>query len=125
MAAIYRELLTKLITSKGLGATAIWITPPVANQWWDPVVNFGGYHGYWAENFMEVDAHFGTLETYQALSSALHDNGMYLIQDVVTNHTGNFFSYNRFNYNPDDLTQGFSLNTNTVPVTVLAKHHLT
>ncbi|MFZ4815083.1 MAG: alpha-amylase family glycosyl hydrolase [Phototrophicaceae bacterium] len=101
---------------KGLGATAVWITPPVANQWWDPLVDFGGYHGYWAENFMAVDAHFGTLETYQALSSALHNNEMYLIQDIVANHTGNFYSYpNR--YVEGDPTAGLVMNTETVPVT--------
>ncbi len=77
---------------KGLGATAVWITPPVANQWWDGKAQYGGYHGYWAEHFMKVDKHLGTLSDYQALSHALHSRGMYLVQDVVVNHTGNFFS---------------------------------
>jgi len=76
---------------RGLGATGVWITPPVANQWWDPQVNYGGYHGYWAENFVQVDKHMGTLADYQTLSSTLHKNGMVLVQDIVTNHTGNFF----------------------------------
>src|SRR5262249_20745398 len=35
---------------QGLGATAIWITPPVANMWWDPLQQSGGYHGYWARD---------------------------------------------------------------------------
>lgn len=83
-------ILDNLDYIKGMGATAIWITPPVANQWWDPKVEYGGYHGYWAENFKEVDKHFGTLEDYQRLSATLHRNDMYLIQDIVTNHTGNF-----------------------------------
>ena len=104
-----------------LGATAIWITPPVANQWWDPLVNFGGYHGYWAEDFSEVDAHFGDLESYQALSNALHDREMYLIQDIVANHTGNFFTYQNEDgqtvYDPEDPEVGFRLNEESVPVT--------
>src|SRR5687768_2749674 len=33
---------------RGLGATAVWITPPVANLWWDAKTGYGGYHGYWA-----------------------------------------------------------------------------
>jgi glycosidase len=78
---------------QGLGATAVWITPPVANMWWDPEQGSGGYHGYWARNLKKVDEHLGTLETYQKLSDALHRRGMYLIQDVVPNHMGNFFSY--------------------------------
>ncbi|MGQ0799825.1 MAG: alpha-amylase family glycosyl hydrolase [Pseudomarimonas sp.] len=78
---------------QGLGATAVWITPPVAHQWWDGDVGYGGYHGYWAENFKAVDAHFGNLADYQQLSRALHGRGMYLVQDIVLNHTGNFFTY--------------------------------
>jgi glycosidase len=78
---------------RGLGATALWITPPVANQWWDPQVRYGGYHGYWAENFVEVDAHVGTLADLQRLSRRLHAQGMFLVQDIVVNHVGNFFSW--------------------------------
>ncbi|MEO6264300.1 MAG: alpha-amylase family glycosyl hydrolase [Luteimonas sp.] len=78
---------------RGLGATTVWITPPVANQWWNVRGRFSGYHGYWAENFTKVDAHYGTLDDYKALSRALHAAGLYLIQDVVLNHTANFFAY--------------------------------
>jgi glycosidase len=73
-----------------LGVTALWLTPPVAGQWWDPVVNYGGYHGYWASDFKAIDAHFGTLHDYQRLSHALHVKGLYLVHDVVVNHVGNF-----------------------------------
>ena len=52
---------------QALGATGVWITPPVANQWWNPRSHYGGYHGYWATDFSKVDAHFGTLADYQAL----------------------------------------------------------
>ena len=76
-----------------LGATTVWITPPVANQWWNPRVRYGGYHGYWAENLMQVDAHAGSLQDYRELSDALHRKGMYLVQDVVVNHMGDYFSY--------------------------------
>ncbi|HUF37016.1 MAG TPA: alpha-amylase family glycosyl hydrolase [Anaerolineales bacterium] len=101
---------------RGLGATAIWITPPVANQWWDPLVNYGGYHGYWAENFMAVDRHLGTLDEYQALSESLHQLGMFLIQDIVVNHTGNFFTYDG-DFDPFDPVQNFILNLDSIPVT--------
>ncbi len=78
---------------QGLGATAVWITPPVAHQWWDGSVGYGGYHGYWGQDFSAVDPHFGTMDDYQALAKALHARGMYLVQDIVLNHTGNYFSY--------------------------------
>lgn len=88
-----RGLTRRIDYIKGLGATALWLTPPVANQWWDASIHYGGYHGYWAENFRQVDAHLGTLADYQALSHNIHNAGMYLVQDIVLNHTGNFFAY--------------------------------
>jgi glycosidase len=100
---------------RGLGATAVWITPPVANQWWDGDLGYGGYHGYWAENFMAVDAHYGSLDDYRDLSRAVHGAGMYLVQDVVVNHTGNFFGY-RDGWDPADPTVGYRPNPASVPV---------
>ena len=93
---------------QGLGATAVWTTPPVANQWWDPAQNYGGYHGYWARDLQKVDEHFGDLKSYQALAKSLHAKGMYLIQDVVVNHLGNFFTYSG-TYDPANPCQGFEL----------------
>jgi glycosidase len=93
-----RGLARRLNYIRGLGATALWITPPVANQWIGPsgpndggAGGHGGYHGYWAEHFMQVDKHLGTLADYQRLSRQLHQRGMVLVQDIVLNHTGNYF----------------------------------
>jgi glycosidase len=107
-------IAAKLDYIEGLGATAIWITPPVANQWWDPLIHYGGYHGYWARDFLSVDEHFGTLEDYQALSVMLHKRGMYLIQDIVCNHVGNFFTYTN-TYNPSNVTENLVMNTGSLP----------
>lgn len=85
-------LQARLDYVQDLGASTVWITPPVANQWWDGAVGYGGYHGYWAEHFASVDAHYGSLADYRSLAQALHGRGMYLVQDIVVNHTGNFFS---------------------------------
>lgn len=101
---------------KGLGATAIWLTPPVANQWWDPSVSYSGYHGYWAENFVKVDRHLGTLDDYRELSHRIHDAGMYLVQDIVLNHVGNFMSY-RGGWDPDDPTRFYTPHPDSRPVT--------
>ncbi len=106
-------IIDQLDYIQGLGATAVWITPPVANMWWDPLQNYGGYHGYWARDLKKVDEHLGTLATYQALSRALHGRGMYLIQDVVPNHMGNYFQYS--SYDPANPGTGVLLNTGAVP----------
>jgi glycosidase len=97
-----------------LGATALWITPPVANQWWDAHHEYGGYHGYWAEDFMRIDAHFGSLSDYRALSRCLHASDMYLIQDIVVNHVGNFFRYDGA-VDAEDPRQGFHINADAKP----------
>lgn len=91
---------------RGLGASAVWITPPVANQWWNDRVGYGGYHGYWAEDFSSIDKHFGTLDDYQSLSHALHTAGMYLVQDIVTNHVADFIDYGDA-WLADDPAHGF------------------
>ncbi len=109
-------IINRLDYVRDMGATAVWITPPVANQWYDDYVGYGGYHGYWARHFKEVDEHYGDLDTYKLLSHELHRRGMYLIQDVVVNHTGNFFYYKDNNYNPDDVLENFTLNESTPPV---------
>lgn len=83
----------RLAYIRELGASAIWITPPVANRWWDPTRKHTGYHGYWASNFMEVDAHYGTLAEYQQLGRAMRSQGLKLVQDIVLNHTGDYFDY--------------------------------
>lgn len=101
-------LARRLDYIQDLGATAVWITPPVANQWWNPRVHYGGYHGYWASDFTAVDPHLGDLDDYRALSRALHGRGMYLVQDVVLNHVGDWFSYPR-GWNPGDPAEGFVL----------------
>jgi glycosidase len=86
-------LQSKLGYIQGLGATAVWLTPPVKNQWYDPQLGYYGYHGYWAQHFKQVDEHLGTLADYRRLSRELHRRGMVLVQDIVVNHVGNYFDY--------------------------------
>jgi len=43
-----------------LGITAIWLTPPVRNAWlsaYDIPGAKTGYHGYWAQDFLDIDPH--------------------------------------------------------------------
>lgn len=116
-----KGVVERLDYIQNLGATAVWMTPHVANQWWDPLVNYSGYHGYWARDFKSVDEHYGTLEDYQTLSSELHHKGMYLIQDVVVNHTGNFFTY-QGEYDADNVNKNFALNVQSKPGGAPSQH---
>lgn len=109
-------VIDKLDYIQDLGATAVWTTPQVANQWWDPIAQYWGYHGYWARDFKSVDEHYGTLEDYQDLSKSLHARDMYLIQDIVVNHTGNFFYYDG-EYDASNVANNFNLNTDSIPTT--------
>lgn len=109
-----KGVISQLDYIENLGATAVWTTPHVANQWWDPLANYTGYHGYWARDFQSVDEHYGDLADYQRLSSDLHNKGMYLIQDVVVNHTGNFFTYQN-GYDANDVSKNFTLNRHSQP----------
>ena len=113
----FQGILDELDYIQGLGATTLWITPPVANNWWGEEIEYGGYHGYWARDFMAVDEHLGTLEDYKQLSHTLHGRQMFLIQDIVTNHVGDYFTYwdteeEVHNWNENDPTQGYRANTN-------------
>lgn len=76
-----RGIIQKLDYIKSLGTTAIWITPIMKNE-------KDGYHGYWIEDFYEVDPHLGTLEDMKELVKKSHDMDMKVILDYVVNHTG-------------------------------------
>ncbi len=78
----------KLQYIKDLGFTAIWLTPPIKCQVAES--NYHGYHGYWASDFTKVDPHMGTLEQYQKFVKEAHDKGLYVIQDIVVNHLGDY-----------------------------------
>lgn len=104
----FAGIQSKLDYIQNLGATALWLTPPVAHQWWSQKAQYGGYHGYWATDFTQVDPHYGDLASYRALATDLHQRQMYLIQDIVVNHTGNFFGY-AGDYDATDTAKNFVL----------------
>ncbi|MBM3824249.1 MAG: hypothetical protein FJ404_15400 [Verrucomicrobia bacterium] len=111
-----KGLLRRLDYIQGLGATTLWITPWVRNQWVDGALGYYGYHGYWAQHFKQVDPHWGSLAELQALSRGLHGRGMYLMQDVVVNHVGNYFDI-RGGGSADDPARRWQLNTRSRPTT--------
>lgn len=74
-------IIQQLDYIKDQGATAIWLTPVAKNEPY-------GYHGYWIEDFTQVDPHFGDMETLKTLVDQAHKREMKVILDYVVNHTG-------------------------------------
>ncbi|GKZ26284.1 hypothetical protein AbraCBS73388_002368 [Aspergillus brasiliensis] len=63
------------------------------------------YHGYWPNDLYSINSHFGTPKDLQALSSALHDRGMYLMLDIVVGDlawAGNSSTVDYSTFNPFD-----------------------
>ncbi len=91
-----KGLIERLDYIKGLGTTAIWVTPPFAG----PAVPSGrapdwssDYHGYWISDFTRVDPHLGTNADLTALVEAAHGKGIKVFLDIVANHTADVVTY--------------------------------
>ncbi len=74
---------------KGLGCTAIWVTPPFKQRQDDT----GSYHGYAAQDFLAIDPRFGTTVDLVELVKQAHARDMYVVVDIVVNHAGDVFRY--------------------------------
>ena len=95
-----RGLIQRLDYIKGLGTTAIWLTPSFKNR---PVQGSGddvtaGYHGYWITDFTQIDPHLGTNAELTELIDKAHAQGMKVFFDIVTNHTADVVSYAEGDY---------------------------
>lgn len=91
----FEGIRKKLAYIKDLGAGAIWMTPVLKNRM--SAVD-GSYHGYGIMDFLEVDPRFGSgpgkaEEEFIRLVNEAHARGLYVILDVVINHTGDVFAY--------------------------------
>lgn len=105
----WQGIIDKLWYLEELGVTAIWISPVVKNVEED----FGaaGYHGYWTQNFIEPNPHFGDIIKLREMVNACHERGIKVIMDVVTNHVGQLFFYDiNGNGRPDEYIIGGGLN---------------
>ncbi|HEY5853554.1 MAG TPA: alpha-amylase family glycosyl hydrolase [Aldersonia sp.] len=84
-----------------LGVSALWISPVLAQR---PGTH--DYHGYGIQDFLDIDPHFGTAEDLKLLVRDAHAVGMYVILDVVLNHTGDVFAYDPDRYDTVDPESG-------------------
>lgn len=74
-----------------LGITAIWFTPVLEQN--HGLVDEGsgvtyGFHGYWTQDWTQLDPNFGTEKDLAQLVDKAHKRGIRVIMDVVINHTG-------------------------------------
>lgn len=95
-----------------LGVTALWITPPVRNVWrsgYDLGGWKSGYHGYWTQDFLDIDPHLtsarslagedypagreGRMRHYRDFVALARSKGIRIVQDAVLNHAGPVFFY--------------------------------
>lgn len=80
-----------------LGMGALWLSPVLKNSRPDEAYN---YHGYQIQDFLHVDERFasdGTRATAEKelreLVDAAHARGIYVILDIVINHSARVFDY--------------------------------
>ena len=75
---------SKLDYLQTLGITTLWLNPP-----WRQRPDLQTYHGYGIQNFLDIDPRFGTRQDLRDLVDAAHDRGLYVVLDVIYNHSGN------------------------------------
>ena len=79
---------------KGPGAGATWLSPVLKNV----PLEEGTYHGYGIHHSLRADPRFANDPSHaddelRSLVDAAHQLGLYVILDIVLNHTGNVFAY--------------------------------
>jgi alpha-amylase len=90
---------------QNLGVTALWISPLVKNVETDAGVD--GYHGYWTQDFTQLNPHFGDITSLRRMIDGAHDRGIKVILDIVVNHVGQLFYYDiNLNGQPDERVAG-------------------
>ncbi len=78
-----------------LGITAVWIGPIFKQR-----RHSNEYHGYAIQDFLEVDAHFGSRQDLVDLVIAAHEKKIRVILDVIFNHSGHNWDYEGGDVNP-------------------------
>jgi glycosidase len=100
---------------EALGVGALWLSPVVKNP--RPENWKWNYHGYAAQNFIELDPRFasdGTLATaekeFVELVDGAHARGIRIVLDIVVNHAGRVFDYLREGVPKDIFTDPAVIN---------------
>jgi glycosidase len=87
---------SKLDYLQSLGVTTLWIAPVFKQR-----ADMQTYHGYGIQNFLEIEPRLGTRQDLRSLIDAAHARGIYVLLDIIYNHTGNNWFYDN-NGQPSD-----------------------
>ncbi len=90
----FRGVQEQLPYLKELGACAIWLSPALRNLGFEK----GTYHGYGIHDFLRAEPRFAedparADDELRELVDEAHKQGIFVIFDIVLNHTGNAFFY--------------------------------
>jgi len=83
-----KGITSKLGYLKRMGITALWVGPLFKQ-----VQKLETYHGYAVQNFLDIEPRFGTREDLKELVRVAHSLGIYVLLDIILNHSGNVFAY--------------------------------
>lgn len=106
MGGDYQGLIDRVDYLKALGVTTIWISPVVVNVESD--AGNGSYHGYWTQDFLNVNPHFGDLPKLREMVDVMHANDIKVVLDIVVNHVGQLFYYDINRNGQADITTYYS-----------------
>ncbi len=76
-----KGIISKLPYLKSLGINAIWLSPIYKSPFVD--------NGYDISDYMDIDSRFGTMDDFREYLDKCHELGIYVIMDLVVNHTSN------------------------------------
>lgn len=91
MGGDYQGVIDHVDYLDALGITTVWISPVVVNVEED--AGGASYHGYWTQDFENVNPHFGDLAKLREMVATLHDHNIKVVLDIVVNHVGQLFYY--------------------------------
>ncbi len=106
MGGDYQGIIDKVDYLKALGVTTIWISPVVVNVEED--AGNGSYHGYWTQDFLNVNPHWGDLPKLREMVDVMHQNDIKVVLDIVVNHVGQLFYYDINRNGQADITTYYS-----------------
>jgi glycosidase len=84
-----KGLTEKLGYLKRLGITTVWVSPIFKQRQSDKY----SYHGYAIQNFLDIDPRFGTREDLREFVTQAHSMGIYVVLDIIVNHSADVFAY--------------------------------
>lgn len=107
-----KGLTARISYLKRLGVTALWVSPVFKQA----AFHQDSYHGYGIQDFLAIDPHFGDLADLREMVRAAHAQGIYVILDIILNHTGDVFRYAPDRHRMEDGSMDVRFDGNTYPV---------